>query len=370
MRRDGLGGGAATGCAREAKLKAVTLGTVLALAGTVHAAVNAALLRRPVVPRTPAPRLVSVLIPARDEEASIGGCLDSIGAGHQILVLDDGSRDGTARRAAAHGAEVIAGTPPPPGTLGKPHACRQLAAAATGDVLVFLDADVRLAAGAIDAAVALLESTGLDLISPHPRQEVDTPAERLVQPLLEWSILTLLPLRAAERSARASLAAANGQFIVVRRDAYEQAGGHVPDAVLDDLALLRAIRRCGGRGVVVDGSDLARCRMYRNWADLRDGYGKSLWSAFGSPAGTAAVLAALGLAYVLPPLAALRGSRAGAVGYAAAVVGRMVCARRTGGRVADSVAHPVSVVLFGYLAVRSHVQHRRGRLSWKGRPVS
>jgi hypothetical protein len=216
----------------------------------------------------------------------------------------------------------------------------------------------------------MLEGTGWDLISPHPRQEVDSIAERLVQPLLQWSILTFLPLRVAERSARPSLAAANGQFLVVRRDAYERAGGHSPDAVLDDLALLRAIKRSGGHGGVVDGSRLASCRMYEGWPELRDGYSKSLWAAFGSPAGTAAVLAGLALAYLLPPLAALRGSRLGALGYAAGVAGRIVSARRTGGRVADAAAHPVSVLVFGYLTIRSHVLHRRGRLFWKGRPVS
>src|SRR5262249_13837674 len=158
------------------------------------------------------------------------------------------SDDDTAAIAAAHGARVLRGTALPTGWLGKPHACRQLAAAARGDVLVFLDADVRLTPGAVRRATGLLESTGLDLISPLPRQIAEAAAERLVQPLLAWSILTLLPLDVAARSRRPSLTAANGQFLVVRRAAYERAGGHVPDSVLDDLALLRAIKRTGGRG--------------------------------------------------------------------------------------------------------------------------
>ena len=128
-----------------------------------------------------------------------------------------------------------------------------------------------------------------------------------MQPLLQWSILTTLPLRLAERSHRPSLAAANGQFIVVRRAAYVRAGGHAPDAVLDDLALVRAIKQGGGRGGVVDGTSLATCRMYDGWAELRDGYGKSLWSAFGGPLGSGGVVGALSLAYVVPAFAALRG---------------------------------------------------------------
>jgi cellulose synthase/poly-beta-1,6-N-acetylglucosamine synthase-like glycosyltransferase len=367
--RDGSGGRAAGALVRRPALKPVTLGTTLAVLATAHIAVNAHLLRQP-VPGNKAAARVSVLIPARDEAATIAACLAGVDAATEVLVLDDSSTDRTAAIAAAHGARVISGRPLPPGWLGKPYACAQLAAAATGEVLVFLDADVRLTPGAIDAAVALLESHGLDLISPHPRQEAETVSERLVQPLLQWSILTFLPVRLAERSSHPSLSAANGQFLVVRRDAYERAGGHVADSVLDDLALVRAVKRSGGRAALVDGTALASCRMYAGWPDLRDGYAKSLWAAFGSPAGAAAAVGTLVLAYVVPPVAALRGSRMGAVGYAAAVAGRVVTAHRTGGRVADALAHPLSVGLLAGLTAYSHVEHARGRLRWKGRPVT
>ncbi|HET6878442.1 MAG TPA: glycosyltransferase [Jatrophihabitans sp.] len=355
----------------------VALGSTLALAGALHAARNARLLRRPPPPpaRTPP---VSVLVPARDEEADITACVaSSIGQPgvRELIVLDDGSADATAQRARQAGARVLLGAPMPSGWLGKPWACAQLAAAADPacEILVFVDADVRLEPGALARAVALLEAAGLDVICPFPRQEAGGMAERLVQPLLQWSWLTTLPLRIAERSPRPSLTAACGQFVVVRRAALQRAGGHaaVRGEVLDDIALVRAIKAAGGRGGVVDGSTLARCRMYRGWPELRDGYAKSLWSAFGSPAGAAAVLAGLGLAYVLPPLAALRGSRAGMVGYAAAVASRVVAARACGGRMLpDAAGHPVSIVLFGYLTARSFTGHRRGTLRWKGRPLA
>ncbi len=353
---------------RAVALKPTAIGTALAVAGAVHAAVNAALLRRPV--DGPVHSRVSVLIPARDEADRIGACLDAIDGADEVLVLDDDSADATAEVAQAHGARVLPGAPLPPGWLGKPHACAQLASAASGDVFVFLDADVRLRPGAIRAAVHFLESSGWDLVAPHPQQEALSLSERLVQPLLQWSILTTLPLRVAERSPRPSLAAANGQFLVVRRSAYERVGGHVPDAVLDDLALARAIKRAGGRGGVIDGTSLATCRMYCGWSELRDGYGKSLWSAFGGPVGSGGVVGGLSLAYVLPALAALRGSRIGMLGYAAGVAGRMISARRTGGSVLDSFAHPVSIALFGYLTARSHVEHARGTSDWKGRSVT
>ena len=363
---------------------AVALGAGLAVAGTAHAVVNAALLRRPdPTAGLPQGERVSVLLPVRDEVRRVEACLRSIldqpGVA-EVLVLDDGSTDGTgglARRVAAGDprVSVLDGRPLPAGWLGKPHACQQLADAAdpAGTVLVFVDADVVLSPAAVASTVDLLRRHGLDLVCPYPRQLAVTPAERLVQPLLQWSWLTFLPLRAAERSPRPSLSAANGQLLAVRRAAYERAGGHsaVRGDVLDDVALLRAVKRTGGRGGVADGTALATCRMYGGWTDLRDGYTKSLWSAFGSPAGAAAVVGVLGLAYVLPAVAALTGSATGLAGYASGVVGRVVAARRTGGRAwPDALAHPASVAALGALTARSWRAHRAGTLTWKGRALA
>jgi hypothetical protein len=140
--------------------------------------------------------------------------------------------------------------------------------------------------------------------------------------------------------------------------------------VLDDIELLRAVLRTGGHGTVVDGTQVATCRMYDSWSSLRAGYGKSLWAAFGSPAGGLAAAAAVCLSGVVPAFAALAGSRVGLVGYASAVLGRAAVARRVGGRVwPDSLAHPASVGLFGALVVDSVRRHRAGSLTWKGRPV-
>lgn len=354
----------------------VAAGSVLAAAGAVHTVVNTRLVRR-ADPAARARSDVSVLVPARDEGDTISACVaalvDQPGV-REALVLDDGSTDATAERASAAGARVITGVTPPRGWLGKAWACAQLAARAdpASEVLVFVDADVRLREGAVSAAVALLDATGLDIVCPFPRQEAESAAERLVQPLLQWSWLMSLPLRLAERSPRPSLTAANGQFLVVRRAALERAGGYaaVRAAVLDDIALVRAVKASGGRGGVADGSNLADCRMYRSWSELRDGYGKSLWAAFGSPPKAAGALGLLTLAYVVPALAAVRGSPAGFAGYFAGVASRLVAARATGARAwPDAFAHPLSIALLDYLTIRSHVQRRRGRLTWKSRPL-
>jgi len=325
-----------------------------------------------------------VVLPVRNETDRVAACLasllDQIGVPDlEILVIDDGSTDGTpeAVRATAAGdsrVRLLEAGEPPQGWLGKPNACAAGARTATGTVLVFVDADVRFAPHALAAAVGLLRQEGLDLVSPYPRQLAATVGERLVQPLLQWSWLTTLPLRPAERSPRASLGAANGQFLVVDAATYRTSGGHcaasVRNAVLDDIALLRAVKAVGGTGGVVDGTRLAVCRMYRNWPELQAGYTKSLWSAFGSRGGAAAVVTGLGVVYLVPAVAALGGSLTGLGGYLAGVLGRYLVAERTDGRsLPDAFAHPVSIALLGWLVGRSVHDHHRGRLSWRGRHI-
>lgn len=368
-------------------MRIVTAASMTAAALAVHTAVNLRRLRVPPPAPTDAPR-VSVLVPARDEADRIAPCVRSIlastGVELELVVCDDGSTDGTAAavRAAADGdprVRVITGRPLPPGWLGKPHACQQLAEEARNPILVFCDADVRLAPDALARTAALLDEARLDLVSPYPRQEADGLLPRLVQPLLQWSWLTFLPLRLAERSPRPSLSAANGQLLACRASAYRRVGGHaaVRGEVIEDVALARAFKAAGLRPAVADGTDLAVCRMYGTGEELRDGYAKSLWAAFGSRAGATATMALLLWCYTLPPAAAagalLRGRPARAVvpaiGYAAGVGGRLLAARRTGGRGADAAAHPVSILALAWLTARSWRQRRRGGATWKGRPV-
>ncbi|KUI26843.1 glycosyltransferase family 2 protein [Mycobacterium sp. GA-2829] len=355
------------------------IGSSLACAGTLHQLVNLRLLRRPPLDPPPVTASVSILVPARDEAHRIAPTIRSLLAQRglrdaEIVVLDDGSTDGTAdvvRRTAGPALTVLTGVEPPPGWLGKPHACAQLAAAARGEILVFVDADVVLAPHAVAAADAVLRGDRpLDLLSPWPHQITAGVAGRLIQPLLAWSWLTTLPLRVAERSRRPSMAAANGQFLVVEAVALARAGGWaaVAGEVLDDISLARAVRVSGGRTGLADGSRLATCRMYATGAELRDGYRKSLWAAFGSPLGALAVGSLLAVVYVVPPAAALTGSRVGALGYAAAVAGRAL-ATPWAGRRRDAFAHPVSVLTLLALVASSWIGQIRGTLQWKGRRV-
>ena len=368
----------------------VRTGTALSLASLALVVHNLGRLRTP-DPAAPAPApaprdRVAVLLPVRDEATHVVACVEALlraaddcaGAAVEVVLLDDGSSDGTAELVGPFAADgrvrLLAGAPVPRGWLGKPWACHQLAEAAgpRATVLVFVDADVTLEPTGLSSTVALLRSTGLQLVCPYPRQLAVTWSERLVQPLLQWSWMSTLPLGVAERSRRPSLSAANGQLMCVDAAAYRRAGGHaaVRGEVLEDIELLRAVKKSGGRGTVADGTSVASCRMYDGWPALRDGYGKSLWSAFGGPVGAASVVASVTVAHVVPAVAALGGSRTGLVGCLASVAGRALVARRTGGRVLpDALLHPVSVLLLDGLVIDSFRRHRRGGLRWKGRQI-
>ena len=384
----------------------VSVGTVTAIAVAAHTAWNLRGLRRP-APRTPSAvpgtgdaqaavrERVSLLIPARDEAGTIAAAVasalaqdDSAGEVHwdlEILVLDDGSQDGTgdlAERAAAGDPRVrvlrAPDEPPPPGWLGKPWACARLAREATGSILVFVDADVVLDPHAVASLVDEMRSSGLQMVAPYPFQQAVGILERIVQPLVTWAWVATMPLAWAERTRRPSLSAANGQLIAMDADAYRAAGGHgaVAGDVLEDVGLMRAFKRAGFRTATVDGSHLATCRMYESSGAVVDGYGKSLWAAFNGPAGSVAVNTLLLTAYVVPPaavvLAPRRSTRAlGLLGYAAGVTSRALVARRTGEPVMpDALAHPASILAFGVLNAVSWTRHLRGTNSWKGRPVS
>ncbi|MGW4481585.1 glycosyltransferase [Rhodococcus triatomae] len=332
---------------------------------------------------------VTVCIPARNEADTLPGLIADLRAQRdvpdlRVLVLDDDSDDATAAaaRVAANGddrftIESGAGDPPP-GWLGKPRACARLAEL-TGHrdgILVFLDADVRLAPHALAAAAGALRRLRVDLLSPWPYQVTVTPAERLMQPLLCWSWFAAAPLPIANRSTRPSMAVACGQFLVFDAGAYRAVGGHrsVASCVAEDLELARVLRRSGRRTAVAVAGELASCRMYSSAAQLRDGHGRWLWTQFGSPAGAAAVLGIAALGYTIGPALA-RPRRWGLVAFGCAVTSRLLARRAESGRRltardgVEAASHPLSVAGLTALTLDSHLRRRAGSITWKGRPL-
>ena len=320
---------------------------------------------------------VGVIVPMRNEAENVEGIVATLTAQEGSLhfyLLDDNSEDKTFEllqlfTKADPRFTVIPGAALKDHWIGKTWALQQLFEATNEEILVSIDADVRLSNDAINKAVTLMHGARLDFVSPYPRQIAQSFAERLIQPLLQWSWLTTVPLRYAESSGQQSMAVANGQFFVVRRSALVAIGGYqsVKHAVIDDVFLARELVKNGSSGIVINGSDIAETRMYTSWSQIKTGYGKSLNQAFGSIVGAVFVVAFLIATSIAPVLLGLLGNPYGWLGFTAIVGTRILSAIKSRGRVLDSVLHPISVLALIYLIVYSYL--RRGRIQWKGRTV-
>jgi hypothetical protein len=342
------------------------------------------------VPRAPAPAgtRVSILIPARDEAANIGAAvdaaLDSSEVEVEVVVLDDQSSDDTAaivRRHANEDARVrlVVAPPLPSGWAGKQRACRLLAEHARHDVLMFIDADVRLSPEAASRAAGfLLRGPALGLVSGFPREVTGSPAEHAVIPWIHVLLLGYLPMDFMRLSRHPAFGAGCGQWMVARRDAYFAVGGHgaAPASRHDGVSLPRSFRAAGWRTDLFDGSPLASCRMYRGFREVWQGFGKSAGEGLATPLGLPvwSVLVAGGhvLPWLLLPLGWATGqvqvAALGLLGVAANLGLHALLARRFGQHpmgVALHAAGAVLVLALNWSALRRHVAGRPSM--WRGR---
>lgn len=333
-------------------------------------------------------RRLSVLIPARNEADNIAECLSSVLACRtdslevEILVLDDASADGTGAIAAAAGGDrvrVLKGRVLPEGWLGKSHACAQLASAASGEWLLFLDADARLKPSALQAARAAAEAAGSGMVTGFPRQLTGTWLERLVVPMMVFTIICHLPVPLVRGSRDPRFVAAHGGFLLICRSSYDRCGGHaaIRSELVDDMALARAMKRAGEPVILADITEHVSMRMYHNARQVWNGYRKNIYAGTGrSPALLLAVLLVYWSLYVLPAGALLwyilSGQPAAAVWPAAAVLGGLAVKR-----ISDAAGRqpvwfcllvPASMLCLSLIAVASwHGSRTRGGYEWKGR---
>ena len=259
-------------------------------------------IRRPLAPGAPElPGTVSVVIPARDEEHRLPACLEPLARepAHEVIVVDDESSDATAAVAAAHGARVLEGEPRPEGWAGKTWALEQGLRAATGDWVVFLDADTRPKAGLLRALVEA--ATPVDLLSGGPRFVCETAGERLLHPSFLASIVYRTGPTDVEGLRRV---VANGQCMVARREALVRAGGwaRVASVMTEDVALARAlVEEDGWRFRMADAADVLEVRMYENARETWHGWARSIIDPeVNTRPGLAADLAVIWLAMALP----------------------------------------------------------------------
>ena len=267
-------------------------------------------------------RSVSVLIPARNEEETIGGAVRSLlqQSYHplEIIVLDDQSEDRTRaileeiaqevegdRKVHTPDFLVVEGSPLPDGWLGKNHACHKLAQLARGEILVFIDADTLHDERSIEALVSYAEESGSAFVSAVPRQLVPTFWEALIVPMAPFLYFSYLPNRLISRKNHPSLSAANGQMILVTRDAYNTIGGHeaIRNSVVDDVDMARRAKELGVKIDLVRADRTATCRMYRTLPEILSGFSKNLFPGLGESTPLLLLfLLHMILFYLLPPI--------------------------------------------------------------------
>lgn len=322
---------------------------------------------------------VAVLVPLRNETSNVKLLIESLRAQRgienlQVHLIDDNSTDNTYQSAKESILgdkifELHQGKSLPKDWLGKSFALQQGLEFSDSEYVVVIDADVRLVPGAISSALTLLSHQNLDFASSYPQEIAISWAERLVQPLLQWSWLATVPLRIAERSTNSALAVANGQFFLVRRAAIDKIGGFesVKRKVLDDIELARILLRAGFHGTVFEGSRIAQCRMYTSWNEIREGYSKSLYTAFGGVFGMCVAIVFLFVTGVLPLLLGLFGFKIAWIALVAMIISRFLASSATRGKLFDGVLHPLSSLILIHLILRSW--RMRGMTQWKGRVI-
>jgi glycosyltransferase involved in cell wall biosynthesis len=339
-------------------------------------------LTRPVLPygEINGKPLVSVLVPARNEEQNIGrllsGLVQQTYTNFEVMVYNDQSTDNTEQVVNRFinedsRIELIQGKGPEEGWLGKNYGCHQLAQSAKGDFFLYLDADVMVSPHLIENAVAYMQRKRLVLLSMFPRQELKTFGELLVIPSMNWILLSMLFLRLVRWSRRRSLAAANGQMMMFEAANYRDKQWHsrVKSSPVEDITISRMIKREKLRMATLLGTDDISCRMYGSYDEAITGFTKNVTAFFGGSIIVTLFFALMGtvgpfiIILGLPfPLAFLY--------FFSLVSARMLVAKLSEqSGLFNVILWPVQHIAFLHLVISAVKHRRRKRLQWKGRNI-
>jgi len=334
---------------------------------------------------------VSLLVPARNEEDNIGRCIHSLlkqkYPDFQVIVLDDSSTDSTwsvleELVARDNRLTIVKGNPVPDGWLGKHWACHQLSKLADGELILFTDADTHHRPDTLRNAVAALLDEKADLVTVFPKQTVLSWAERLTIPVIPWSLFSFIPIALAHNSKTPRVSFANGQYMLFTRLSYEMIGGHseVRHNIVDDLALAKRIKLINLRLRILDGTKDITCRMYRDFRQVIDGFGKNLFAAFNYNIPLFMFIWLwLGLVFLEPPVIILCGLLGSDISTLSMLLAGSTIAvslllwalayRQFKFAIWQVGLYPVTTLFFIVIAFRSMILTLAKKNRWKDRPV-
>ena len=324
--------------------------------------------------------LVSILIPARNEEDNILNLLESIRQqdypNYEVIVYDDESTDATYEICSAFAAthsrfSVIKGTELPAGWLGKNHACDQLAKKAVGKYLLFLDADDRIDNGLINSSVYRMQAHKLGLLSLLPNQVMITTGEKLIVPLVHFLLLNLLPIRLVFLTKQVIFSAACGQFMLFDAVVYRENSWHqqVQNKILEDVEIMKTLKSEGYNGEILLANSMVNCRMYKNYGEAVNGFTKSALGAFNNS--VLAVLFYL-LLFIGGPMIVLMTLNLNLISFMLSLmILTRVMVSLSAGQPAwyNVIYHPVQMLNLAGILLLSVQRHLTGTNVWKGRRI-
>jgi chlorobactene glucosyltransferase len=256
--------------------------------------------------------LVSVLIPARNEEQNIERCLNSLRnqdyLNYEILVIDDNSTDNTLNILQGIAREdrrvrVFSGKPLPEDWFGKPYAMQQLSGEARGEIFVFTDADTVHSPTCISWTISNMQNSRADFISGYTKQKLLTFGEAITVPLIYFLTTIVVPLFLNRYTRRSFFSAAIGQFIAVTRESFEKVGGYttIRNKPVEDMYLARLFKRRGYQTIFLDLKKQIQCRMYTGYHAALEGIGKNIFVFLGKNSVLLFIVAILVVAFIFLP---------------------------------------------------------------------
>lgn len=353
-------------------------------------------------PKNISNKKISVCIPARNEEKNISSLLETLinqeYRDFEIRILDDQSEDNTANivqnyiQKAPGQITLHSGKPKPEDWLGKPWACKQLSEFATGEILLFLDADTALHGNTLQRIAKSFDAYKLDMCTVWPRQKLGTIAEKMVIPLIYYTLVTLLPAiyvyrdpkwlpKPLKKQMRPAFAAANGQCIAITRQAYDLTGGHksVKSEIVEDVELAKIVKFSGLTLRMFNGVDSVSCRMYRSAGEMFRGLRKNFLAGFNYSITKFVVAAILHLiVFILPFIAFIYSffTANSAILFLSVITISIILLHRLwisnwfAWNPLYAFTHPIGVAWFQVLGIVKLIDHAFQRKSdWKGRKV-